>query len=248
MKATWLLNSIDKACTPLMHVAILEDDPAQAEALQSWVLSGGHTCSLFQLGNNLLDSLLTIKFDLLILDWNLPDISGTEVLKWTRKNMDRHIPVIFITCRDSEEDIVSALDAGADDYMTKPAKQHETLARITALERRIQPHTENSGILFIEPYRFNIKNGEASRGNQPIQLTRKEFELALFFFRNIGQLLTRTQILENVWDKHADLQTRTIDMHVSRLRNKLMIQPENGWRLASVYQQGYRLENIADRQ
>jgi len=229
-----------------MHIAVLEDDPAQAELLQSWLTTGGHECTLFDLGNNLISALSQDSFDLLILDWNLPDVNGTDVLSWVRKNMDWHIPVIFITCRDAEQDVVHALECGADDYMTKPAKQFETLARVIALERRSQPHADKSSVLELPPYSLNPQNGTVTFHGEPVQLTRKEFELALFFFKNIGQLLSRTCILENVWDQHADLQTRTIDMHVSRLRNKLKIQPTNGWRLTSVYQHGYRLENLTD--
>ena len=229
-----------------MHIAVLEDDSAQAELLQAWLTTGGHNCTLFGLGKDLIESLAKDSFDLLILDWNLPDINGTEVLTWVRENMDWHIPVIFITCRDAEQDVVHALECGADDYMTKPAKQFETLARVTALERRSQPHSDKSGILDLYPYRFNIQSGTVTCHDEPVQLTRKEFDLALFFFKHIGQLLSRTNILECVWDKHAELQTRTIDMHVSRLRTKLKIQPANGWRLASVYQHGYRLETVAD--
>lgn len=229
-----------------MRIAVLEDDPAQAELLQSWLTTGGHGCTLFGLGKNLIESLTQDSFDLLILDWNLPDINGTEVLTWVRENMDWQIPVIFITCRDAEQDVVHALECGADDYMTKPAKQYETLARVTALERRSQPHSDKTGTLELYPYCFNIQSGTVSCHDESVQLTRKEFDLALFFFKNIGQLLSRTNILESVWDKHADLQTRTIDMHVSRLRSKLKIQPTNGWRLASVYQHGYRLEHVAD--
>jgi len=229
-----------------MRIAVLEDDPAQAELLQSWLSTASHECTLFSKGNNLITALSQDSFDLLILDWNLPDINGTDVLSWVRKNMDWHIPVIFITCRDAEQDVVHALECGADDYMTKPAKQFETLARVIALERRSQPHADKSGTLELPPYSFNSQSGTVTCQNEPVQLTRKEFDLALFFFKNIGQLLSRAYILENVWGQHADLQTRTIDMHVSRLRNKLHIQPTNGWRLTSIYQHGYRLENVTD--
>ena len=229
-----------------MHIAVLEDDPAQAELLQSWLTSAGHECSIFGLGRKLKTALINTTFDLLILDWNVPDLNGTEVLVWVRENMSWHIPVIFITCRDAETDVVHALELGADDYMTKPAMRLETLARVTALDRRSRPHPDSNNILELPPYRFDIQSGSVACNDESIQLTRKEFDLALFFFRNIGQLLSRDHILENVWGKQADLQTRTVDMHVSRLRNKLKIQPENGLRLASVYQHGYRLETVAN--
>ena len=104
-----------------MHIAVLEDDPAQAELLQSWLTAAGHQCTLFGLGNNLVSALPAAHFDLLILDWNLPDISGTEVLEWARDNMDWHIPVIFITCRDTEQDIVKALDVCGFARVDQPA-------------------------------------------------------------------------------------------------------------------------------
>lgn len=228
-----------------MRIAVLEDDPAQAELLQTWLIKADHECTVFDLGRKLIAELTQDTFDLLILDWNLPDISGTEVLAWVREHMSWDIPVIFITCRDSEQDIVHALESGADDYMTKPAKHFETLARVSALERRSRPHLDKDGILEQAPYSFNTQGGSVTCNNELINLTRKEFDLALFFFRNIGQLLSRDYILANVWGQQANLQTRTIDMHVSRLRNKMMLQPANGWRLSAVYQHGYRLESVA---
>lgn len=228
-----------------MRIAVLEDDSAQAELLQSWLRNTSHECTVFNLGRKLISALMHDTFDLLLLDWNLPDVSGIDVLKWVRENINWNIPVIFITCRDAEPDVVHALESGADDYMKKPVKHLETIARVTALERRTKPYPDKNGILDQYPYRFVLQSGAVTCNAVPIQLTRKEFDLAVFFFRNIGQLLSRDYILENVWGQQADLQTRTIDMHVSRLRHKMMIEPANGWRLAAVYQHGYRLEALA---
>ena len=228
-----------------MRIAVLEDDSAQAELLHSWLRNSHHDCTVFNYGRKLVSALKHGTYDLLILDWNLPDMSGIDVLKWVRDNINWNIPVIFITCRDAEPDVVHALETGADDYMKKPVKHLETIARVTALERRVRPCPDKNGILEQHPYRFVMQSGTVTCNSMPVQLTRKEFDLAVFFFRNIGQLLSRDYILENVWGKQADLQTRTIDMHVSRLRHKMMIEPANGWRLAAVYQHGYRLESLA---
>jgi DNA-binding response OmpR family regulator len=122
-----------------VRIAVLEDDAAQTELIQSWFREAGHDCHAFAAGNEFKSALQHETFDLLVIDWNLPDTSGPDVLAWVRENLDWHIPVLFVTSRDHEEDIVFALEHGADDYMTKPVKRRETLARITALERRSRP-------------------------------------------------------------------------------------------------------------
>lgn len=225
-----------------MHIAILEDDPAQAKMLHAWLTNIGHACSIFSLGRKLLPALKQETYDLLILDWNVPDLTGIKILAWVRDNLEWRIPVMFITCRHSETDIVDALESGADDYMKKPVTQFETLARVAALERRITGSSVEDTTLACEPYMLDKQAGTVTYIDEEIRLTRKEFDLALLFFRNIGQLLSRDYILDNVWGRHAGLRTRTVDMHVSRLRKKMEIRPENGWKLTSVYQHGYRLE------
>ena len=122
-----------------VRIAVLEDDTDQVELMQSWFRDVGHECQAFGSGNEFKTVLKRETFDLLVVDWNLPDTTGPEVLSWVREHLDWRIPVLFVTSRDHEEDIVYALKHGADDYMTKPVKQQETLARISALGRRSQP-------------------------------------------------------------------------------------------------------------
>ena len=227
-----------------MRIAVLEDDAAQAELLQSWFNAAGHKCRLFSTGTDFRTALMHDTFDLLVLDWNLPDTSGTDVLAWVRENMDWHIPVLFATSREQEEDIVFALEHGADDYMTKPVKQRETLARIAALERRTHPATEPDTMLELGPFGFDIANRQVRIGADTVELTNKEFELALLLFRNPGRLLSRSYLLENVWGTSAELSTRTVDTHISRVRNKLGIHPDRGVRLSAIYNHGYRLEQL----
>jgi DNA-binding response OmpR family regulator len=228
-----------------VRIAVLEDDAAQAELLQSWFIDAGHQCKLFSTGTNFKTALKHDTFDLLVLDWNLPDTSGPDVLGWVRENLDWHIPVLFATSREQEEDIVHALEHGADDYMTKPVKQRETLARITALERRSQPASEPGATLEFGPFGFDIANRQVRIGPDTVELTNMEFELALLLFRNPGRLLSRSYILENVWGTSADLSTRTVDTHISRVRNKLGIHPDRGVRLSAIYNHGYRLEQLS---
>jgi len=227
-----------------VRIAVLEDDAAQAELVQSWFSDAGHPCKLFSTGTEFKIALMHDTFDLLVLDWNLPDTSGPEILAWVRENVDWHIPVLFATSREQEEDIVYALEHGADDYMTKPVKQRETLARISALERRTQPTGEPGTTLEVGPFEFDSANRRVRIGADMVELTNKEFELALLLFRNPGRLLSRSYILENVWGTSADLSTRTVDTHISRVRNKLGIHPDHGVRLSAIYTHGYRLEQL----
>lgn len=227
-----------------MRIGLLEDDSHQAEVMQVWLQAVGHDCQIYHNGKAFQDAVAVEQFDLLMLDWLLPDTNGIEILQWLRSTSDRHVPVIFVTRMDKEEDVVLALEQGADDYMTKPVKPLEMLARITALVRRTQPQPERSNELSVGSYRLNVNSRTINHGRERVDLTHKEFDLALFLFRNPGRLLSRGQILEAVWGTTAELNTRTVDTHISRIRNKLGLVPENGWKLSAVYQHGYRLERL----
>jgi DNA-binding response OmpR family regulator len=227
-----------------VRIGLLEDDVHQAHAMQVWLEAAGHECRVFPSGTAFREAVREAHFDLLILDWLLPDTNGIEILQWLRSQCDWQVPVIFVTRMDKEEDVVLALGQGADDYMTKPVKPLEMLARITALSRRAHPQQERPADLTIGPYRFNINSRTLEHAGERVDLTHKEFDLALFLFRNPGRLLSRGKILETVWGTTAELNTRTVDTHISRIRNKLGLLPENGWRLSAVYQHGYRLERL----
>ncbi len=227
-----------------MRIAVLEDDTDQVELMQTWLTEVDHDCRVFGSGSEFRTALKRETFDLLVVDWNLPDTTGPEVLSWVREHLDWRIPVLFVTSRDHEEDIVYALRHGADDYMTKPVKQQETLARISALGRRSQPSAEQENTLRQGLFEFDINNRQVRIGADSVQLTNKEFELALLLFRNQGRLLSRSYLLENIWGTSGELSTRTVDTHISRIRNKLGIHPDNGVRLNAIYNHGYRLEML----
>jgi DNA-binding response OmpR family regulator len=230
-----------------MRIALLEDDRDQAEMLQAWIHEADHDCYAFATGESFQQALRNETFDVLIVDWNLPDTTGPEVLDWVRQNVDWHIPVIFITSRDGEDDIVQALGRGADDYMVKPVRRHETLARLHALDRRSAPDMDMEMFYEYAPYRVEMKERRIMLEGEPVTLRNMEFELAVLLFRNAGRLLSRSYILENVWGTRGDINTRTVDTHVSRLRNKLNITPERGWKLSAVYHHGYRLEKLSEQ-
>ncbi len=227
-----------------MHIGLLEDDQSQIDLISLWGKETGYTVHSFTNGGEFRQSVLTHTYDLLILDWNLPDTTGIEELDWLRENLDWPIPVLFITSRDSENDIVNALNHGSDDYIIKPVNREITLARIKALLRRSKP-AENNNVLSFEPYTINLKERVISlEDEEAIKLTNKEFELALMLFRNTGRLISRDYIMEQIWGTTADLNTRTVDTHISRIRSKLGLSPDRGWQLGSVYHHGYRLSKI----
>ena len=227
-----------------MRIALLEDDPDQVALFNEWLRVAGHSCENFDNGKLFVRKIKHDSFDALILDWMVPDMDGFQVLRWVRENFDWRIPIVFVTARDLEDDIVRALEEGADDYMVKPAKQRELLARLNAVVRRAAPTDEGQTSIVSEPFLIDLANHLIQRNGERIEVTQKEYELIVFLFRNIGRVLSRAHILESVWGRNPDINTRTVDTHVSRIRSKLSLAPEHGWKLSSIYQHGYRLEKI----
>ena len=148
---------------------------------------------------------------------------------------------MFTTTRAEESALVQALDRGADDYLIKPLRRSETLARINALMRR-GASAKPASVLRLGAIVIDNDRHVTTVKGAPVDLTDRELELALYMLRNHGRLLTRQELLENVWKTNPDVITRTVDTHVSRLRTKLALTPENGFDLTTVYHKGYRLE------
>jgi DNA-binding response OmpR family regulator len=227
-----------------MRIAILEDDISQTELLSHWLQLAGHHPHAFDQGANLLRALERESFDALVLDWNVPDLSGVEVLKRVRQRLHSSVPVLFVTGRNREDDVVLALREGADDYMIKPVRRLELLARLEALARRGRHGQEQAEVLEVDAFRVDCQTRTVMRHGRQVDLTAKDFDLSVLFLRNIGRLLSRGHIRETVWGPNAVVTSRTLDTHVSRIRNKLGLTPEHGWRLAAVYRYGYRLEHL----
>ena len=226
-----------------MRIAILEDDPDQLALLRRWISDDGHDVHGWLSGREAMKQAGRESFDLFMLDWQVPDVSGAEVLKWLRANVSKTVPVLFVTVRDSEQDIVFALENGADDYMVKPVRRQELIARVRALLRRAYPVEEQKQLSF-PPFEIDIQRSEVRKNGAKIDLTPKEFELTVTLFRNMGRLLSRGHLQETVWGRSADLATRTVDTHVSQVRKKLDLKPESGYRVVPVYNYGYRLERL----
>ena len=229
-----------------MRIALLEDEQDQADLVCAWLKGAGHSCHAYMLGKDLVREAQRETFDLFLLDWEVPGMSGAEVLVWIRANIAEPVPVLFVTARQREEDIVHVLSSGADDYMVKPLGKLELLARIDALGRRARPSPRaDEGVLEYGRLSVDCRNRQVKLDGEEVAMTQKDYELAVFMLRNIGRLLSRGYILEAVWGQSAEINTRTVDTHISRIRGKLQLTPENGWRLSAVYQHGYRLEQVA---
>lgn len=228
-----------------MRVAILEDDPDQAEIASLWLQDAG--CKVFNYADahGFLRAARRDSFDLYLLDWVLPDMSGIEALERLRGEFGDHTPVIVATIKDAEQDVVRALEAGADDYIVKPMRRNELVARVNAILRRVAGQASTKQELDADPYKLDIDNRVVSLRGEQIPLTNREFSLAVFLFRNAGKMISRDHILEEIWGiENKDISTRTVDTHVSRLRKKLSLNAANGWKLSAIYQHGYRIERI----
>lgn len=231
-----------------MRFAILEDSRSQAALLKTMVEELGHEGVVFASAREFRAGLEMQRFDLLLMDWILPDGSGDELLGWVRERFGWSVPVIFVTARVAEGDVAAMLRLGADDYVCKPIRYMELAARIEALIRRkalagtqaAPSERVSAGNIVLDPAaRSALVDG------LPVALTGKEFDLALLLLRNLGALFNRQTLLEKVWAVDAEIDTRTVDTHVSRLRRKLGLEPARGWLLTTVYGHGYRLERTA---
>jgi DNA-binding response OmpR family regulator len=227
-----------------MRIAIADDDGTSLNFLENVVTGMGHICAKFNDGERLSAALLRDTFDLVMLDWNMPGRTGLQVVQWMQTTIESPPPVIMLTARTAKRDVTDALNAGADDYICKPEEDSVVAARITAVLRRTASGASNDKIAEYGAYRLDRMAQTIRHQGNEIVLTAKEFELADLLFRNRDRTLSRAYIMETIWRTSADLATRTLDMHISRVRSKLALKPENGYRIFTVFGYGYRLETI----
>ncbi len=228
-----------------IKVLYLEDEIAQAEAMKQVLGEAGYNYTHCLTAGEFLQCLEESDYDLLILDWEVPDKTGVEVLEQIRSFYHWNGPILFVTHRDAEQDIVSALEKGADDYMVKPFRRSELEARLTALIRRAGL-LDNQQDVEVGPYTISQKHREILLNGQPVSLTTKEYELGLLLMKNVGRLYSRKYLLKNIWGIDSDISTRTVDAHVSSLRRKLSLRASSGYQIKTVYQHGYRLEKLLE--
>ncbi|WP_175948346.1 response regulator transcription factor [Burkholderia pyrrocinia] len=227
-----------------MRIAVLDDDPSQLQFVAEALTPSGHNCYVFTEGRALVHRLQRETFDLVTLDWNVVDMPGDAVLAWIRQNCDVNLPVLFMTSRSREADIIFALNAGADDYVIKPVAGSVLAARVATLLRRTYRHEAPTTSQQFGEYLFDLQKAKLYRNHQLVAVTQKEFQLALLLFRNFARPLSRTHILETVWKHSRDIPTRTLDTHISAVRIKLDLRPQNGYCITPIYGYGYRFEKL----
>lgn len=226
-----------------MYIGLLEDEPHLAQHVREILEGAGHTVSVFTNGADMVRAIGRDTIDLFVLDWRVPRMSGLEVLKHIRDVRALKEPVIFLTSRSDEQDITDALNAGADDYCTKPVRPREFLARIAALQRRTYPERTNEDTLrTLLDYTFNKIDNTVAFAGKKVTLSEKEFKLALFMFENHERAVSRERLLQEIWGGGSDDLSRSLDVHVSWLRKKLDLSATSTTlRFKPIYGFGYRL-------
>ncbi len=202
-----------------MYVLIVEDDAKVGRLLARGLAEAGHRVEVAGDGADGLARAESGAYDAIVLDVMLPEIDGLEVCRRLRRRGVR-TPVLMLTARDAVPDRVRGLDAGADDYLVKPFALAELLARLRALARRSDPAAE-SETLQVEDLTLDLAHREARRGERPIPLTAKEFDLLAYLMRHPGRVLTKAQIFDHVWGYGADATSNVVEIYVHYLRNKV---------------------------
>ena len=216
----------------MIRILVVEDEKPISDLLDMSLTSAGYTCDCVFTGIEAADAVNSRRYDLILLDVMLPGIDGFELMEYLAP---MEIPVIFITARSAVKDRIKGLKLGADDYITKPFEIAELLARVETVLRRY--HKTESRIT-VGDVVVDTQSRVVTRGGEPVQLTAKEYNLLVLFLQNKNIALFRETIYERVWENDYMGDSRTVDLHVQRLRKKL------GWqeRIAAVYKVGYRLE------
>ncbi|MEY3149650.1 MAG: hypothetical protein RL029_924 [Actinomycetota bacterium] len=226
----------------MTRVLIVEDEISFSEALEFLLGKEGFSVVTAATGSEALRKFDQGGIDLILLDLMIPEISGTEVCRQIRSKS--RVPIIMLTAKDSEVDKVVGLEIGADDYVTKPYSSRELVARIRAvLRRNAGEGIENEpGVMSVNGIRMDIDRHQVSVNGIPVSLPLKEFELLEFLMRNAGRVLTRMQLIDRVWGSDYVGDTKTLDVHIKRLRAKIEIDPANPTVIQTVRGLGYKME------
>jgi two-component system alkaline phosphatase synthesis response regulator PhoP len=222
------------------RVLIVEDDPAMAVALRDGFEAEGHSVTVANDGESGLRAAREETADILILDVMLPKLSGHDVCRALRAEGAR-LPIIMLTARGQEIDKVVGLKLGADDYITKPFSFMELLARVEAVLRRSRPPTGGGQVSTIGDIEADFRAGEVRKAGVPVELSARELRLWQYFVDHPGEVISRDTLLDEVWDYDEPPLTRTVDVHVAKLRKKLEDDPADPKLIVTVHRMGYKL-------
>jgi two-component system response regulator RegX3 len=228
----------------MTKILVVEDEESFSEALAYLLGREGFDVTVADSGPKAIEEFDRVGADLVLLDLMLPGLSGTEVCKQLRQRSD--VPIIMLTAKDSEVDKVVGLELGADDYVTKPYSSRELVARIRAVLRRnsdLGDAEPAGGTLTVGPVRLDTERHVIAIHGSTVQFPLKEFELLEFLMRNCDRVLTRTQIIDRVWGSDYVGDTKTLDVHIKRLRAKIEVDPANPVYIQTVRGLGYKMEN-----
>ena len=226
----------------MTKVLIIEDELSFSEAITFLLKKEGFEVLVANNGQDGINLFNKEGAELILLDLMLPGVSGTEVCRQIR--LKSQVPIIMLTARDTEIDKVVGLELGADDYVTKPYSARELIARINAVLRRASTSSDSieQGVLACGPIKLDIDRHVMTLNNMPISLPLKEFELLEFLMRNSGRVLTRVQLIDRVWGSDYFGDTKTLDVHIKRLREKIEKDPANPVLIQTVRGLGYKFE------
>lgn len=225
-----------------MRIAIADDDAEVLDQIASSLAPTGYHFDRFRNGKDLLIALRRETYDVVLVDWNMPGATGLEVVRWGVANLAQPPAFILITSRSDKADVVRGLEIGASDYIVKPESEEVIVARIEAAARRRSTLAKPERFQTFGTYRIDRLNEVIDRNGEAIHLTAKEFKVAALFFDNLNRPLSRSYIFSQIWGNLGDITTRTLDMHVSRVRSKLELRPHNGFAIQTVFGFGYRMD------
>jgi len=226
----------------MARILVVEDEETLAEAISFLLSKEGFDVAVAATGPAAIESFEKSGADLILLDLMLPGLSGTEVCRQIRTKSS--VPIIMLTAKDSEIDKVVGLELGADDYVTKPYSSRELIARIRAVLRRgeLQDTDIEGTTLEVGPVRMDTDRHIISVNGEVVAIPLKEFELLEFLMRNAGRVLTRVQLIDRVWGSDYVGDTKTLDVHIKRLRAKIEKDPANPEFIQTVRGMGYKME------
>ena len=223
-------------------ILVVEDEASFSEALAYVLGKEGFEVVVADTGDGAIAAFDKVGADLVLLDLMLPGLSGTEVCRQLRSRSS--VPIIMLTAKDTEVDKVVGLELGADDYVTKPYSKAELIARIRAvLRRQGESSSMQEGVITAGPVRIDVERHQVNINDELVSLPLKEFELLEFLVRNSGRVLTRSQLIDRVWGSDYFGDTKTLDVHVKRLRAKIEKDPANPVYIQTIRGLGYKFEN-----